>query len=245
MEKMPSIRDLNGNSINKGSLESVQSLLQDRVQSDTYCSTYTVMQYEKDVKEWLEYVSEIQTKGAALRILYQNSRLKFTPVKVSVKTVEGLVKDIVETHKKRIDSYRKALLGGILDYPSSKLLKELSQNDPNVSYPKLFSIKHEDSGLLFKFGEVKYSHKPILLTTERGIDKYDSFSYKGVADKQELNASLGLIFNSDGRWRLRGSRYKYNLDHPSQWTVCRDDDDNWGNNFYGVSGEHLGLFGRK
>lgn len=236
--------------MNRSSLGFVQSLLQDRALSETNCSNYTIMRYERDIQEWFDYVSEVQMKGAALRIVFQKARLVFYPKKVSLKIVEGMVKEIVEVYEKRVSSYRKALFGGILDYPSSKLIKELSLSDSS-KYPKLYNIKHEETGLLFKTGYAMWGSEPVVLTSQRSSNSDDGFAFKGVPDSQDFSTSFGIVFNKDGRWNLRGSRHKYTLDHPSQWNVCLDEKQEekgfWSSEGYnhGVTSEKLGLFGQR
>lgn len=253
----PRLQASDGTSLNKSSLQFVHSLLKDRLESDSHSSNYTILDYESDVQAWLDWFSEIQLKGAALRVIYQESRMLLkskngSASKVSKETVQGMVKRILDTCNDRMDSYKKALLGGVLDYPSTRLFKELTQNDPTTSYPDLYHIKHEATGRLFKIGRAMCSKKPIMLTSERasgesfwkstGAD--DAFTYKDVEDPKDFSSSFGLVFNKDQQtWALRGSRYNCSLDHPSQWTVCRDDEDGKNNN--GVEGERLGLFGRK
>lgn len=251
----PDLVEMNGNSVTRKNLDSIRAIMQDRVQSSAYCWDYTIMRYKNDIDEWLAYISDVQTKGAALLILHQKARLIFTPKTVTISSVEAQIRQIVEDLKDRIKDYKAILLGHILDYPSSKLLINLSENDPNKAYPRLFTIKDENSGLKFKTGNVSFSQKPIVLTSSRSSSYQDGFGYKDVPESQDLSSSFGFVFNKDtGKWNLRASRFKYSLDHPSRWTVSRDDEDvkvtmwggvvHYGNN-EGVPGEHLGLFGRK
>lgn len=253
----PRLLASDGTSMNKTSLEFVHSLLKDRLESDSHSSNYTILDYEADVQAWLDWFSQIQLKGAALRVIYQESRLllgsgEASPNEVSKEIVQRMIKRILDTCNNRIDFYKQNLLGGALDYPSTRLFKELARDDPTISYPNLYHIKHEDTGRLFKVGRAYYSSKPVMLTSGRSSGESsilikgsdDAFTYEGVEDPKDFSSSFGLVFNKDQTWSLRGSRYNYCLDHPSQWTVCRDDDEDGRNNEM-VEGEKLGLFGRK
>jgi hypothetical protein len=217
--KLPDLLDDKNKQINKPFLFYIQEHLDNRLKSVDGHYNYNLLDYESDVRAWSEYFTDIQLKGAALLIIYLQSRLAWYPESFKEKSILSQISDLVTQTQVRIQEYEKNLLY-VCEYASFKLLKETSQNDPKVTYPKLLKIQSESDSVYWKVDyEGEYYYPSLITTNNLGFN----YILRTDSDHHWFNSTFSFALNADGTWNLRGSARKYSLDTNSMNTMARFD----------------------
>lgn len=230
VDKLPDLLDDKNKQINKPFVIYIQEHLDNRLKSVDGHYKYNLLDYESDVRAWTEYFSDVQLKGAALLIIYLQSRLAWYPESFKQASILSRISDLVKETEGRIQEYEKSLLY-VLEFGSFKLLKEMSQNDPKVSYPKLLKIQSESESIYWKVDYERELYYPSLITTNKIDGKY---LFRTDSDHYWFNSTFSFALNTDGTWNLRGSAKKYSLDAKSMNTIARSDGEKGYNSGHGL-----------
>ncbi|EAU80262.1 hypothetical protein CC1G_13396 [Coprinopsis cinerea okayama7 len=147
---MPALTDNAGTQVNRPLLESIRSLLQDRAVAENKCFTYDIVAFKADMARWLEYISNLQTKGIALAVMQENFRLVVArnnpesypkdKLEKLEKSVTSTIKSWKDTHQQRLKAYEAALVGGPLRYSATPILDNAANIRVDEQYPKLWNL---------------------------------------------------------------------------------------------------------
>lgn len=173
-------------------------------------ATFNIMKYEYEVTRWRNEFVNSEKMGTALLLLYEQCR---NPKLVYDK--EATKQSILKTSQDRITSIDQVLLGGVLTWPSSKLLLELARTNLQTDFPKLWKFKIPGSDKIMAVDEKFY---PAPGNSQGGGSWTPTFLEVIPTYHHNTNKFFGLEHHDDGTWRVRCTRNLMNVDDSLPYT---------------------------
>ena len=187
----------------------IKASLKNKLLDQTNHFDYNIAKYWNEVNHWSTAFNDVERMGVSLLLMHEQARDMFEPN--STRDTAANLADIGKESVERIKAYNAALLGDVMDWPSSRLLHDAAIINTRETFPKLWVLRTGPNKCI---GTQQIT---AVIPGVLPLWKWMEVDYFGPT----MDRAWGMVPLPDGTWHLRGS-HNSEVGNPYNWTVNHD-----------------------